>query len=624
MMNYSYACDLSVAILSALVLFVINMVYIPRNRRLFYVKLALGNLIYACLLSMLFYEYLLPRVGTVSNSLVYLVHNAQQISLITELLIFIIYVFDLVGYHNKKAYYMLGVAILVFYILELTSIKTKIGFYIDGDVIYNGSITSLYLIWYVMAMPVLAVTIIHENRIIINRIYRAVSVVFGLGLVITVLQYLRGTDTYTTLTYFLPILVIVFLFHSNSYNSTYGALDRDALRGRIEDLNRHHGSFYFVYVSISNFARIAGDQRVIEDFKDFAEKTDYTDYLFRYDENTFVMIYDSDRHLDEFDRAFQSLHERYQLGHHVLVIPSNDACRKLSEYIEFCRYLLRRHDESYLQVDAHEINDFKHYLIIKEQLADIADRTDLEDERVLVYGQPIYDVHKHAFTSAESLMRLKLPDLGMIYPDIFIPIAEQEGNIHALTRIILNKVCRYLASNDMPERISVNFSMYEITKYGFYNDVMGILSRYEFDRSRIAFEITESVDADHLDDIRDILQKFRDLGIKIYLDDFGTGYSNLEHITHLPIDVIKFDKSLVDSSGYSERSKYLVEGMSSMFHTIGYQLLYEGIETAPDQERCIGMRAQYLQGYRYSRPIPIEQLADFIKHPPKECTDMEK
>lgn len=220
-------------------------------------------------------------------------------------------------------------------------------------------------------------------------------------------------------------------------------------------------------------------------------------------------------------------------------------------------------------------------------------------------------------------MRLRLPDLGMIYPDVFIPIAEQEGNIHALTRVILNKVCRYLAAHDQPDRISVNFSMYEITKKEFYDDVMGILSTYRFDRARIAFEITESLNAEHLDEIRDILQKFRDLGIKIYLDDFGTGYSNLEHITNLPIDVIKFDKSLVDSSGYSERSKYLVEGMSSMFHTIGYQLLYEGIETAPDQERCIGMKAQYLQGYRYSKPIPIEELADFINHPPAECMDMD-
>ena len=622
-MYYSYVCDLAVAILSAIVLFVINMVYVPRNRRLLFVKFALCNLIYACVLSMLFYDYLLPRVGSVNDNLVYLVHNAQQISLITELLIFILYVFDLVGYKNKKAYYALGAAVLLFYILELTSVKTKIGFYIDGNTVHNGSITSLYLVWYVMAIPVLAATIIHENRIIINRIYHTVSVSFGICLATTVLQYLRHTDTYTTLTYFIPILVIVFLFHSNSYNSTYGALDREALRGRVAELTRHHSQFYFVYIRLNNFARIESDSNVIEDFKSFAERTDYTDYLFRYGEDIFVMIYNSDRYLGTLKHTIQELHARYQLAHRVVVIPSNDACRKMSEYTEFCRYLLRKHDEDFFLAGAAEIDDFKDYLIIKKQLADIADQANLNDDRVLVYGQPIYDVRRHAFTTAESLMRLRLPDLGMIYPDVFIPIAEQEGNIHALTRVILNKVCRYLAAHDQPDRISVNFSMYEITKKEFYDDVMGILSTYRFDRARIAFEITESLNAEHLDEIRDILQKFRDLGIKIYLDDFGTGYSNLEHITNLPIDVIKFDKSLVDSSGYSERSKYLVEGMSSMFHTIGYQLLYEGIETAPDQKRCIGMQAQYLQGYRYSKPIPIEELDDFINHPPKECMDMD-
>lgn len=621
-MSYSYVCDLTVAVLSVMVLFMINMVYVPRNRRLLYVKLALYNLIYACVLSIFFYEYLLPRVGLVNDFWVYLVHNAQQISLITELLLFIFYVFNLVGYKNRKAYAMLGVAVLLFYVLELTSIKTQIGFYIEGNMVHNGSITSLYLVWYVMAMPVLAATIIRENRIIINRIYRAVSVAFGLCLGITVLQYLCHTDTYTTLTYFIPILIIVFLFHSNSYNSTYGALDREALRGRVEELIRRHNSFYFVYVRINHFTSIETEQRILEDFKSFAEKTDYTDYLFRYDDETFILLYRSGECMDMLAGLFEELHMRYQLGHRVLAIPSNEACHSLRDYIELCKYLRGKHEESYLQVGDQEIADFKKYLIVKNQLSDIAEQVDLEDERVLVYCQPIYDVRRQAFTTAESLMRLELPELGLIYPDMFIPVAEQTGHIHALTMIILNKVCRYLSMHEQPDRISVNFSMYEITKSGFYDDIMRILSGYQFDRTRIAFEITESLDAEHLDDIRVILQEFRDIGIKIYLDDFGTGYSNLEHITNLPIDVVKFDKSLVDSSGYSERSKYLVESMSNMFHSIGYQLLYEGIETAPDQERCIGMQAQYLQGYRYSKPIPIEKLADFINNPPKECVEV--
>lgn len=621
-MSYSYVCDLTVAVLSVMVLFMINIVYVPRNRRLLYVKLALYNLVYACVLSIFFYEYLLPRVGIINEFWVYLVHNAQQISLITELLLFIFYLFNLVGYKNKKAYVMLGVAVLLFYALELTSIKTRIGFYIEGDMIHNGSITSLYLVWYVMAMPVLAATIIRENRIIINRIYRAVSVAFGLCIGITVLQYLCHTDTYTTLTYFIPILIIVFLFHSNSYNSTYGALDREALRGRVEELVRRHNSFYFVYARINHFTSIETEQRVLEDFKNFAEKTDYTDYLFRYNDETFILLYRSDECMDMLAKLFEELHARYQLGHRVLAIPSNDACHSLRDYIELCKYLRGKHEESYLRVGDQEIADFEKYLIVKKQLTDIAEQVNLDDERVLVYCQPIYDVRRQTFTTAESLMRLELPELGLIYPDMFIPVAEQTGHIHALTMIILNKVCRYLSMHEQPDRISVNFSMYEITKSGFYDDIMRILSGYQFDRSRVAFEITESLDAEHLDDIRVILQEFRDIGIKIYLDDFGTGYSNLEHITNLPIDVVKFDKSLVDSSGYSERSKYLVEGMSNMFHSIGYQLLYEGIETAPDQERCIGMQAQYLQGYRYSRPIPIEQLADFIKNPPKECAEV--
>lgn len=210
-------------------------------------------------------------------------------------------------------------------------------------------------------------------------------------------------------------------------------------------------------------------------------------------------------------------------------------------------------------------------------------------------------------------MRLELKELGFIYPDMFIPIAESDRRIHGLTKVILNKVCQYLEKNPEIQRISVNFSMYEIVKPNFYEDIISIITQYSFNKKRLGFEITESIDAEDYDLIKDVLTKFKSLGIKIYLDDFGTGYSNMEHITKLPIDVIKFDRSLVISSGKDKTSEYLVTSLSNMFDSIGYSLLYEGIENEMDQNRCIKMKVEYLQGYKYSKPIPIEELNSFTK-----------
>ncbi|MBQ6255919.1 MAG: EAL domain-containing protein, partial [Clostridia bacterium] len=107
--------------------------------------------------------------------------------------------------------------------------------------------------------------------------------------------------------------------------------------------------------------------------------------------------------------------------------------------------------------------------------------------------------------------------------------------------------------------------------------------------------------------------ELREQGIKIYLDDFGTGYSNMERIMALPFDIIKFDRSLVQASGSSERSEKLVEGLAGMFSELQYSVLYEGVESESDEKLCSEMYASYLQGYRYSRPIPAEKLAEYFE-----------
>jgi EAL domain-containing protein (putative c-di-GMP-specific phosphodiesterase class I) len=102
------------------------------------------------------------------------------------------------------------------------------------------------------------------------------------------------------------------------------------------------------------------------------------------------------------------------------------------------------------------------------------------------------------------------------------------------------------------------------------------------------------------------------MGIQFYLDDFGTGYSNMERILQLPFDIIKFDRSMVTACRTDPKSAVIVKRLAQLFDELKYTVLYEGVETDADTEGCRDMSASYLQGFKYSTPVPIEQIKDFF------------
>ena len=213
-------------------------------------------------------------------------------------------------------------------------------------------------------------------------------------------------------------------------------------------------------------------------------------------------------------------------------------------------------------------------------------------------------------------MRLQNDELGIVFPDRFIPLAEENGYIHTLTEIILNKTCRTLHSliSEGYEitRISVNVSVMELRDPGFCGDIRRIIDANNVDSRRIAIELTESRNESDFILMKERIEELRKNGIDIYLDDFGTGYSNMERILELPFDIIKFDRSIVTAGRQNKRSEQVLGSMAELFSKLRYSVLYEGIEDEVDEAMCRGLNASYLQGYKYSRPIPIGELSRFL------------
>ncbi len=194
--------------------------------------------------------------------------------------------------------------------------------------------------------------------------------------------------------------------------------------------------------------------------------------------------------------------------------------------------------------------------------------------------------------------------------------------------IILSKTCaqirKLMEEGYYLKRISVNFSIMDVREEHFCFHVKQIVQDRGVPFDKVAIEITESQNEKDFMLIKEKLYELKQSGITFYLDDFGTDYSNFDRIMELPFDIIKFDRSLVIASAEDEKTKIMVDHLAQLFADLGYSVLYEGIENEDDEKRCTAMYASYLQGYKYSKPIPIEQLTEFFERkfdPPVEIAN---
>ncbi|SHI90072.1 EAL domain-containing protein [Propionispora hippei] len=242
-----------------------------------------------------------------------------------------------------------------------------------------------------------------------------------------------------------------------------------------------------------------------------------------------------------------------------------------------------------------------------------------KQELYLVY-QPVYriaDGHIH-LASFEALARWHSDTLGLVSPAEFIPVAEESGFIIPLGEWAIREACRFIATaiGDTGRAVTVfvNISMRQLLGNGFVDKVCGILNEQDIPASCLGMEITESVLAADFKACVGILEQLKALGIKISLDDFGTGYSSLTYLRHLPIDVLKLDKSFIDVLGEAEGGKgeVLAAGIIQIAQQMGYQVVAEGVERLEQLRSLIGRGCDYYQGFYLSKPLPVPEALELL------------
>ena len=467
-------------------------------------------------------------------------------------------------------------------------------------------------------------TIFRYRSRIIRQVYIGLLSSNILSLVILIVQGLFGQNSYTSVANFLLVLSIVYMFHSNSFDVNTGAVAGSYFYEEMDDNLEKGKTMIIMSYNIPNFSKILNQSKDLrKEFNHFFQQNLTGGILYHLNDRL-VLVFEKkynltqDRIIEQLIEDFKESHRKFAIDYKLVLLETTQDVPYGEDYIRLIEFAEQGiPNNTIYMVNDNDIQRYYRSSYILSELEDIAQRHDLDDPRILVYCQPVYNIASGEYDTAEALMRMKLEKTGMVFPDQFISLAEQHGLIHTISLIILNKTCgsiRTLLEDGFKiSRISVNFSTMDIRYEDFCKEVQQIIARNQIPYEKIAIEITESRSEADFNLMKEKVIELQKLGIKFYLDDFGTGYSNFERIMEIPFDIIKFDRSMLIESGKSESSYYMVSTFASMFDKLKYSVLFEGIEDDSDEANCVQMSAKYLQGYKYSKPIPIEQLCNFLE-----------
>uniref|UniRef100_UPI0028B0ECE7 putative bifunctional diguanylate cyclase/phosphodiesterase n=1 Tax=Pantoea septica TaxID=472695 RepID=UPI0028B0ECE7 len=229
-----------------------------------------------------------------------------------------------------------------------------------------------------------------------------------------------------------------------------------------------------------------------------------------------------------------------------------------------------------------------------------------------VWYQPLMDIDGKNMVGVEALLRWDHPTRGAIPPGDFIAIAEETGLIIPLGEWVLREAC--LTQQRFPAlMVAVNVSPVQFRATGFVARMIDIMRECGGDPQRIELEITEGVLIEDEHEARAIIIALRDAGFRIALDDFGTGYSSLNYLSTFPVDKIKIDRSFTQSLGVAENSVGIIESVVKLGHAMGLTVTAEGVETAGQMSALADAGCNQLQGYLFSKAVPLERLGDWMR-----------
>ncbi len=254
--------------------------------------------------------------------------------------------------------------------------------------------------------------------------------------------------------------------------------------------------------------------------------------------------------------------------------------------------------------------------LLKEQEIVSAMASALEKGEFVLYLQPQYNYRNKAISGAEVLVRWNSPANGLIPPGEFIPVFETNGFIMRLDEYIWEQACRlqrrWLDEGRHIVPVSVNVSRADLLKGDIAKKMTDLVEKYGLTADLLRIEITESAYMDNPQQMISEITQLAECGFTVEMDDFGSGYSSLNMLKDVPFHVLKTDLKFLSATGNESRRVHILDSVIRMAHGMGMTVVAEGVETQEQADYLLGLNCEQMQGYYFSRPVPVEQYEQLL------------
>ncbi|MDN6858732.1 EAL domain-containing protein [Pseudomonas sp. CAN2814] len=322
-------------------------------------------------------------------------------------------------------------------------------------------------------------------------------------------------------------------------------------------------------------------------------------------------------------QILDDLEAPFELDQHLVHLRATIGITLFPEDGETTEKLLQKAEQTMTLAKSRSRNRYQFYIASVD--SEMRRRRELEkdlrealarSELHLVY-QPQVDYRDHRVVGVEALLRWQHPTQGWVPPDLFIPLAEQNGSIFSIGEWVLDQACRQLREwhdqgfDDL--RLAVNLSTVQLRHNALPRVVSNLLQMHRLPPRSLELEVTETGLMEDISTAAQHLLSLRRAGALIAIDDFGTGYSSLSYLKSLPLDKIKIDKSFVQDLLLDDDDATIVRAIIQLGKSLGMQVIAEGVETVEQEAYIIAQGCHEGQGYLYSKPLPARELTLYLK-----------
>ena len=404
----------------------------------------------------------------------------------------------------------------------------------------------------------------------------------------------------------------------------------DCLTQAMAQCRRHDRQLAVMFIDMDRFKRInnalghpVGDEMLKRVARALATVVRESDSVFRYGSDEFVVILgditDSQQTKGVADKLLTAISTPHPIDGHDLTVTASLGISMYPADGFDAVALIKKAETAMRNVKETGPNDYRFFTedmnrrARQQQTIESGLRLALQRKEFVLHYQPKIDLRSGKVVGAEALVRWNRPDIGLIYPSDFIPVAEDSGLIVPLSQWVLQEACqqacRWQADGMRPLYLSVNVSTIDFRQRGFVEGIARTLKETGLDPTQLELEITESVLMQNVDTTVAILKAVKRLGIRLAIDDFGTGYSSLSYLQKFPVDVLKIDQSFVGDLSIDSNDAKLVSTIISLGKSLNLHIIAEGVETLEQLEFLKAHQCEEAQGYYFSKAVEPQAFA---------------